>query len=164
MIWLPGNADETETNGHVDGIAVFVASGVVLIEGADDEADPWRVAKQANINALCGQTDATGREIRMVTIPEAEESCIIGDKFCRSFVNCYFVNGGVIMPEYGAPNDAVARDIFQDLFPTCRIRGVNTPNICFGGGGIHCITQQEPAGPPCPPTHFRARRARLWRH
>ena len=25
VIWLPGNADETETDGHVDGIAVFVA-------------------------------------------------------------------------------------------------------------------------------------------
>ena len=144
VIWLPGNADETETDGHVDGIAVFVAPGVVLIEGADDEADPWRHIKQANIDALRGQTDARGREIRMVTIPEAEESCIIGEKFCRSYVNCYFVNGGVIMPEYGTPNDAIARDIFQSLFPTYRVRGVHIPNICLGGGGIHCITQQEP--------------------
>jgi agmatine deiminase len=145
VIWLPGNADETETDGHVDGIAVFVAPGVVLIEGADDPSDPWRDIKQANIDALRGQIDAKGREIRMVTIPEAEESCIIGEKFCRSYVNCYFVNGGVIMPEYGTPNDSVARDIFQSLFPTYRIRGVRIPNICLGGGGIHCITQQEPA-------------------
>lgn len=145
VIWLPGNADETETDGHVDGIAVFVAPGVVLIEGADDPTDPWRATKQANIDALRGQTDANGREIRMVTIPEAEESCIIGEKFCRSYVNCYFVNGGVIMPEYGTPNDAVAREIFQGLFPSYRIRGVHIPNICLGGGGIHCITQQEPA-------------------
>ncbi len=145
VIWLPGNAEETETDGHVDGIAVFVAPGVVLIESADDPTDPWRHIKQANIDALRGQTDARGREIRMVTIPEAEESCIIGDKFCRSYVNCYFVNGGVIMPEYGTPNDAIARAVLQDLFPTCRIRGVRIPNICLGGGGIHCITQQEPA-------------------
>jgi agmatine deiminase len=145
VIWLPGNPDETETDGHVDGIAVFVAPGIVLIEGADCPTDRWRHIKQANIEALAGQTDAMGREIRMVTIPEAEESCVIGEKFCRSYVNCYFVNGGVIMPEYGTPNDAIARDIFQSLFPTHRIRGVHIPSICVGGGGIHCITQQEPA-------------------
>jgi agmatine deiminase len=69
VIWLPGNADETETDGHVDGIAVFVAPGVVLIEGADDPSDPWRHIKQANIDALRGQTDAKGREIRMVDDP-----------------------------------------------------------------------------------------------
>mgnify|MGYP002377991109 CR=1 FL=1 len=40
------------------------------------------------------------------------------------------------MPEYGTPNDAIARDIFQSLFPGYRIRGVHIPNICLGGGGI----------------------------
>lgn len=77
--------------------------------------------------------------------PKAEASCIIGEKFCRSYVNCHFVNGGVIMPECGLPNDTIGSDIFQSLFPTCRIRGVPIPNTCLGGGGIHCITQQEPA-------------------
>ena len=30
-VWLPGNAEETETDGHVDGVAVFAAPGKVLI-------------------------------------------------------------------------------------------------------------------------------------
>jgi len=145
VIWLPGNADETETDGHVDGIAVFAGPGLVLIESADDPADPWRAAKQANIEALIGKTDAKGRPIRLVAIPEAEDSCIIGDKFCRSYVNSYFVNGGVIMPHYGTPNDVRAREILEETFPDRRVCGVRIPNICLGGGGIHCITQQEPA-------------------
>ncbi len=57
---------------------------MVLIESADDPTDPWRRIKQANIDAMRGQTDANGRPIRMVMILEAEESCIIGEKFCRS--------------------------------------------------------------------------------
>ena len=143
VIWLPGNAAETETDGHVDGVAVYVAPGVVLIEGADDPSDPWRHIKQDNIDALRGQTDAMGREIRMIEVPEADESCATNDKFCRSYVNSYFVNGGVIMPQYGIRNDGLVAEIFQDIFPDRRVRMVPIPNIATGGGGIHCITQQE---------------------
>ena len=143
VIWLPGNAAETETDGHVDGVAVYVAPGVVMIEGADDPNDPWRHIKQDNIDALRGQTDAMGREIRMIEVPEADQSCATHDKFCRSYVNSYFVNGGVIMPQYGIRNDGLVAEIFQDIFPDRRVRMVPIPNIATGGGGIHCITQQE---------------------
>lgn len=40
VIGLSGNADETQPDGHVDGMAVFVAPGVVLIEKADGPNDP----------------------------------------------------------------------------------------------------------------------------
>lgn len=145
IIWLPGNKEETETDGHVDGIAAFVAAGVVLIEGADDTDDPCRSIKQANIDALTGETDASGRSIRLVTIPEADESCVIGDNFCRSYVNSYLCNGGVVMPRYNTWSDGAAREVFQDLFPSADIAMVDIADIAVGGGGIHCITQQEPA-------------------
>lgn len=144
VIWLPGNADETETDGHVDGIAVFVAPGVVLVESADDPTDPWRNIKQANIDALTGQTDARGRPLKLIYMPEADESCVVGDRFCRSYVNAFFCNGGVIMPAYGTPTDEIARGIYQDLFPEAQVVMVNIRDIAVGGGGIHCITQQEP--------------------
>ncbi|WP_432284029.1 agmatine deiminase family protein [Aminobacter sp. BA135] len=145
VIWLPGNVEETETDGHVDGIAVFVAPGVVLIEGAEDPASPWRDINLANIAALEGQTDAKGRRIKIVTVPEALEAVSIGDRFCRSYVNSYLVNGGVIMPHYGVRSDDIVRETFEALFPDRRVRQVSINNIAVGGGGIHCITQQEPA-------------------
>ncbi len=145
VIWLPGNEDETETDGHIDGIAVFAAPGVVLIEGADDPADPWRTIKQANIDALVGETDALGRPIRLIEMPEANESCAIGDRFCRSYVNSYFCNGGVVMPSYGTGTDGQVREIYQGVFPDARVVMVDIRDIAVGGGGIHCITQQEPA-------------------
>ncbi len=145
VIWLPGNEDEVETDGHVDGIAVFAAPGVVLIEAADDPSDPWRAIKQANIDALAGEKDAHGRSIRMIELPEADESCAIGDRFCRSYVNSYFCNDGVVMPSYGTRTDGEVYDIYQDVFPDARVVMVDIKDIAVGGGGIHCITQQEPA-------------------
>ena len=145
VIWLPGNADEVETDGHVDGIAVFAAPGVVLVEGADDPRDPWRAIKQANIDALRGMTDAQGRPLRLVEMPEADPSCAIGDRFCLSYVNAYLCNGAVIMPRYGIARDDAVRELYADTFPNAEIVGVDITAIAIGGGGIHCITQQEPA-------------------
>ena len=145
VIWLPGNPLEDETDGHTDGIAIFVAPGVVLMESPADLNTAWNRHLQANIDAMEGQTDARGRRIRIVTMPEAVEAPSTHPKFCRSYINSYLVNGGVVMPCYGVAADTVVREIFRSLFPDRRIREVRIDNIAIGGGGIHCITQQEPA-------------------
>ncbi|WP_428427154.1 agmatine deiminase family protein [Pararhizobium sp.] len=145
VIWLPGNPEEIETDGHVDGIATFVAPGTVLIEGAGDPQSPWHAINLANIRVLEGQTDAKGRRIKLITIPEAAEVEAVGDRFCRSYVNSYLVNGGVIMPRYGVRSDDLVRETFEALFPGRTVRQVPIANIAVGGGGIHCITQQQPA-------------------
>ncbi len=145
VIWLPGNVEETETDGHVDGIAIFVKPGVVLIESAGCPGDDFHAIMLENIAALEGQHDAKGRKIEIVTIPVANEAVSHGDKFCNSYVNSYIVNGGVIMPRYDVATDAGAAEVFQGLFPERRIVQVPINNIALGGGGIHCITQQEAA-------------------
>lgn len=145
VIWLPGNPLEDETDGHTDGIAIFVAPGVVLMESPHDLNSEWNRHLQANIDAMEGQTDARGRRIRIVTMPEAVEAPSTHPKFCRSYINSYLVNGGVVMPCYGVAADTQVREIFRNLFPDRRIREVRIDNIAIGGGGIHCITQQEPA-------------------
>lgn len=144
VIWLPGNALETETDGHVDGIAMFMAPGVVLIEGAGPAGGEWHDINRANLDAMQGQTDAQGNPIRLVEIPDAADAPEDHDLFCRSYVNSYLCNGAVIMPAYGIKEDAMVAEVFQDLFPTYDVRQVAIPSIAIGGGGIHCITQQEP--------------------
>ena len=145
VIWLPGDREETETDGHVDGIAVFVKPGVVLIEDAGAPGDPFHEIMLANIEAMRGQTDAKGRPIELVRIGEAIDADADSDRFCRSYVNFYFVNGGLIMPSYGIPADRTGHDMFAALFPDRRIVQVRIDDIAIGGGGVHCITQQQPA-------------------
>lgn len=145
VIWLPGNARETETDGHVDGIAAFVAPGVVLIEGEGPKDHEMHDINCANVAAMTGQTDAQGRPIRLVRIPDAAEVQSDHWLFCTSYVNSYICNGAVIMPCYGLREDALVREVFQELFPDRQIVQVPIPDIAIGGGGIHCITQQEPA-------------------
>jgi agmatine deiminase len=144
VIWLPGNALEVETDGHVDGIAVFLAPGMVLVEAAGPEDHPWHAINAANIAALEGQTDAKGRPLTLVHMPEAGDHPSDHERFCRSYVNSYICNGAVIMPRYNLPEDDIVREIFEEHLPYRRVVQVEIPSIAIGGGGIHCITQQEP--------------------
>lgn len=80
---------------------------------------------------------------RIVTIPEAVDAPSDHPKFCRSYVNSYLVNGGVIMPCYGIESDTVVRQMFRSLFPERRVREVRIDAIAIGGGGIHCITSRN---------------------
>ena len=51
----------------------------------------------------------------------------------------------VILPQYGDENDAVAIEQVRKMFPDREVVGVQTKEVAFGGGNIHCITQQQPA-------------------
>lgn len=144
VIWLPGNALETETDGHVDGIATFLAPGVVLVEGEGPAENEWHEINKANIAALEGQTDAKGRPLKLVHIPDASDFVSNNELFCRSYVNSYICNGGVVMPKYGLREDDMVREVFEEHLPERRVVQVEIPSIAIGGGGIHCITQQEP--------------------
>jgi agmatine deiminase len=61
-----------------------------------------------------------------------------------SYVNFYLANGAVIMPGFGDQNDEPARLILAQCFPDRDVLQIDALDIVQGGGGIHCITQQEP--------------------
>ena len=64
-----------------------------------------------------------------------------------SYVNFYLPNGGVVMPAFDDANDEKAREVIAACFPGRDILQIDALDIVEGGGGIHCITQQEPASP-----------------
>ena len=145
IIWLPGDPDEYETNGHVDGIACFVRPGVVLHETNPDPDDPHSKILAENLRALRSAQDARGRSLELIPIEEAHDVGGGVDIFCRSYVNFYIANGGIIAPKYGTPADERTRELLARVFPGRDIALVDITAIAPGGGGIHCITQQQPS-------------------
>ena len=76
---------------------------------------------------------------------DAWEAERLGDVFCLSYINFYVANGGVVMPKYEAPGDERARKVVERAFPGRKVLQMDIRKIAIGGGGIHCITQQQPA-------------------
>ena len=144
VIWLPGDPLDEETDGHVDVIAVFARPGTVIIEEAED-GDPRKPFFDSVRAALENETDAQGRSFELVSLPEADESVIRGDRYCPSYVNFYIATGGIIAPSYGIATDDLVRERLQSWFPGREVVMVPIDAIAEGGGGIHCITQQQPS-------------------
>ena len=50
-----------------------------------------------------------------------------------------------LLPAFDDPNDALARSMLAEQFPGREIRQVPGREILYGGGNVHCITQQQPS-------------------
>ena len=161
VIWLNDGIDPDETNGHIDDVACFTAPGEVACIYTEDENHPFYKASQDAFRILSESTDAKGRRLKVHKVCCTKENVCIGNDFIfehvpgsverkpgdlciASYLNFLIVNGGVIVPQYGDENDALALKQIQEIFPSRKVVGVYTREIVYGGGNIHCITQQQP--------------------
>jgi agmatine deiminase len=67
------------------------------------------------------------------------------------YTNHYIANGGVIVPTYGILEDNIALETLRSAYSHHEVIGVDCSHIEIGGGAVHCITQQKPAGIPISP-------------
>jgi len=145
VVWLPCGLVDDETDGHIDNVACFARPGVVLAMTTDDKDDPNCERLQANLEVLRSATDAQGRPLEVVTLPQPKLRLDDeGRRMALSYINFYVANGAIIMPEFGESADNRAYDVIAAQFPGREVVQVPALDILYGGGGIHCITQQQP--------------------
>jgi agmatine deiminase len=149
FIWLGQGLDKDETDGHIDNIACFVRPGVVMAVTCDDPADPNHAILADNLARLRKARDARGRALEIIELPLPREPRYLdgpgdGQRLALSYVNFYIANGGIVMESFGDASDAQAREIVSKAFPDRQVVQLPALDILAGGGGIHCITQQQP--------------------
>ena len=164
IIWLPRGVYEDETDGHVDNLCCFIRPAVLALTWTEDKTDPQYERSAEAYDALMSARDACDRalEVRKIhqpdplTMTEAEAEGLdvvdtafrrpAGERLAGSYINFYIANGGVILPQFNDRHDKSARQHLAELFPQHEVVGVYSREILLGGGNIHCITQQQPAG------------------
>ncbi|MEM1214106.1 MAG: agmatine deiminase family protein [Bacteroidota bacterium] len=75
----------------------------------------------------------------------------------RTYTNSVFVNGSILVPTYGIPEDEVALEQYRDFFPGYRVVGIDCNNIIRFLGAIHCITKLVGVEEPLYIRHERLR-------
>lgn len=145
IIWLKQGLSGDETDGHVDNIACFAAPGKVILQVCHDPADDNYAITQENLALLEAAVDAKGRQLEIIQLEQPPFTSYEGNRLTLSYLNFYFVNGGIILPVFGgaaAETDRKAEAALQAAFPDRRIRTVDGMAIIREGGNVHCTTQQ----------------------
>lgn len=147
IVWLGEGFSDDETDGHVDNIACFAAPGRVIVGVPSSKSHPDFEPVREAIRRLREAHDAHGRRFEIIEIaqPKKLRKDHRGRPYQASYINFYLCNGGLVMPSFDDPNDEPAREALAQAFPGRDILQVDALDIVEGGGGIHCITQQEPA-------------------
>ena len=162
VIWLPYGIYNDETNEHVDNVCAFISENEVVLAWTDDKNDPQYAMSAADLAVL----EKEGMTVHKLPIPdvpvritqhdldgfvfeEGEDTRETGERLAASYVNFYFANGIVLLPQFGRDNeesDKRAVRIMKELCPDREIVPIAAREIIVGGGNIHCITQQIPKG------------------
>lgn len=162
IIWLEKGLYLEENNGHVDNMCTFIRPGEVFLAWTDNINDPQYEISQRAFEVLSKSMDAKGRllKVRKLVLPDplfiTEEEArgielseyalprLKGDRLPASYLNFYFVNGGVIVPKFNCAEDEMALVQFKKAFLDRTIIQIDAREILLGGGGIHCMTMQIP--------------------
>ena len=161
VIWVKDGVDPYETNGYIDDVVQYIRPGEVACIWSDDPKHPFYKEARAAYETLSQAVDAKGRKLKVHKVCVTKNPVYLkgadtidkmegtipredGEISIASYMNFLIVNGGVIVPQYGDENDALALEQIQAIFPERKVVGVRTEEVAYGGGNIHCITQQQP--------------------
>lgn len=148
FIWLPRGLtrdyDEFGTRGHVDIVATFPSPGVVLVHDQEDPQHPDHEVSREIVDLLERATDSSGRPLDVIRIPAPVKGFDDVGPVDYSYVNHLVVNGGVIACTFDDPHDRRAQAVLERVYPGRTVVGVDARELYARGGGIHCITQQQP--------------------
>ena len=146
VIWLEHGVEGDPSGGHVDNVACFVRPGVVMALASRDSNDANFAGLQDNLARLRGARYARGHELEVIEVEQAAARVRPdGRRMTMSYLNFYLANGAVLLPMFDDPMDDAAYKAIAEAFPDRQAIQIDAADLAYGGGGIHCITQQQPA-------------------
>jgi agmatine deiminase len=150
VIWLPRGLtrdyEDFGTRGHVDMVAAIPSPGTLLVHSQTNPAHPDFEVTRGIREFLAGTTDAAGRTWNIVELPGPDTLEDAEGFVDWNYVNHLVVNDAIIACGYNEPAaDARAAEILAAAYPGREIVTIDAREILARGGGIHCITQQQPA-------------------
>lgn len=146
LVWLGRGLEGDHTDGHIDTIARFISVDTVACHYADDRSHPSFFALSENLKQLedlAAKGTSAIKNVVAIPVPKRVDS-FNGDFVSYSYVNFYFCNAGLIVPQFSDAHDERVLEILQKHLPGQKVVGLNASNIVLGGGVFNCLTQQVP--------------------
>ncbi len=138
VVWLEkGVAGDVDTDGHIDNIACFIESDLVISQNCEASSENYSIYED-------NRRIIRDNNLKLVEVSEPEARYEGELRVPLSYINFYIANDAIIMPSFNCKQDNEAKSVLTDLFPHRNIHQIDANEILVGGGGIHCITMQQP--------------------
>ena len=146
VIFVEGVPDGDRTNGHIDGIARFIATDTVVVGQCTttsvckpgDEKTGDLLDRAAQVISDAG--------FKVIREPMDGIAEVDGQQFDTNYMNWLVGNGFVITTGYGDERlDNEAKVRLQNYFPGRDVYVLPMLESWAAGGGVHCHTNDQPA-------------------
>ena len=98
-----------------------------------------------NLEILKTSCDASGNRLKVIELEMSYRRIIPNDDEPGSYINFYVANNAIVLPIFNdKKSDENAKNVVQTEFPDRKLICLDGTQILLGGGGVHCITQQQP--------------------
>ncbi|MDZ4852936.1 MAG: agmatine deiminase family protein [Pirellulaceae bacterium] len=150
VLWVDGGElAGDDTDSHIDQLVRFVRPGLLAaaVSYTTDDENAAKLERQFdNLSSMRDADDARLEIVRLVTPPPR---FIQGERVPESYCNFYIANGIVIVPTFGfRETDEAAIQTLRELMPDRTVVPLDSSDLVWGRGAIHCVTQQQPAIAP----------------
>jgi len=127
VIWIdsvwPGTTAEKADN-HTDGYMKFYEKGKVCV--------------------LRTEVEGPGKEAAAKLEEAGWDVYRLPSGFRWTFVNCFIFNRKVIAGYVGTPMNSLEIETMEKLYPGKTVVAIEISPMARAGGGVHCVTQQQP--------------------
>ena len=134
---------DDDTDGHVDNLLCPIGKDKYLI-ASTHKLDPNYQILEKNKADLIKFFHDTDQKFDLIEIPLPTRKKINNKNIISSYINFYFSKNKIILPKFNVKEDDEVKITFEKLFPNREIMMLETENINYGGGNIHCITMNVP--------------------
>lgn len=156
VFWLThGHLSGDDTDAHIDTLARFCNATTIAYCAPPNDPDDEHFAPlthmQHELNAL---RTPLGQPYELIALPlPAALFNADGERLPATYANFLIINGAVLAPIYGVPEDQRALEQLQSAFPNHRIHAIDCRPIIEQFGSLHCLTMQIHANTPSHTPH-----------
>jgi agmatine deiminase len=148
ILWLDnGYLAGDDTDSHIDTLARFCDPTTICYVQCLDPNDEHFDALQDMEDELKAFRREGGLPYKLVPLPMSEAIYDEeGERLPATYANFLIINGAVLVPTYGVPQDDEALEILRGCFPDRDIVGLDCRPLIYQHGSLHCVTMQFPEG------------------
>jgi agmatine deiminase len=119
--------------------------GTVIVHDQRDPGHPDHEVSRRIRDVLNGAVTSDGSPMTIVDVPAPRVLTDDEGFVDYSYINHYVANGLVVACSFDDPSDAEAVEILSSVYPGRTVVSVDARPFFARGGGIHRITQNQPA-------------------